>query len=305
MIKDKISYLIRRYRIYLERGKSIPALSLTTTTCKHCGTEYRGNYCPRCGQSHKAGSYRNKKMYKTFREAYPMLSNAFFRTIIELITRPGYMIRDYFRGHQVIYLGPVTTLVVAISCITICGHIYDEIELSSFPKKEITQPQVDSSGKTEKEIYKKWGLTITSKDDGRMDNGVVAAIWRVFREKLEDDTTLFLFAIFPMYGLAARRAFKKCKICGTSPHCQCPLHDFRLSLCASCLDSSPYTSDAILSRLDLSRNIWDEMDRIHQACSIYHLLVSSLSRSTLISACIDRRSHCLYHQLHFLHIINI
>lgn len=211
MIKDKITYLIRRYRIYLERGKSIPALSLTTTTCKHCGTEYRGNYCPRCGQSHKAGSYRNKKMYKTFREAYPMLSNAFFRTIIELITRPGYMIRDYFRGHQVIYLGPVTTLVVAISCITICGHIYDEIELSSFPKKEITQPQVDSSGKTEKEIYKKWGLTITSKDDGRMDNGVVAAIWRVFREKLEDDTTLFLFAIFPMYGLAARRAFKKCK----------------------------------------------------------------------------------------------
>lgn len=169
MIKDKISYLIRRYRIYLERGKSIPALSLTTTTCKHCGTEYRGNYCPRCGQSHKAGSYRNKKMYKTFREAYPMLSNAFFRTIIELITRPGYMIRDYFRGHQVIYLGPVTTLVVAISCITICGHIYDEIELSSFPKKEITQPQVDSSGKTEKEIYKKWGLTITSKDDGRME----------------------------------------------------------------------------------------------------------------------------------------
>ncbi len=155
-----------------------------TTTCKHCGTEYRGNYCPRCGQSHKAGSYRNKKMYKTFREAYPMLSNAFFRTIIELITRPGQTTRDYFRGHQVIYLGPVTTLVVAISCITICGHIYEEIELSSFPKKEITQPQVDSSGKTEKEIYKKWGLTITSKDDGRMDNGVVAAIWRVFRGEI-------------------------------------------------------------------------------------------------------------------------
>ncbi len=87
-------------------------------------------------------------MYKTFREAYPMLSNAFFRTIIESITRQqASTIRDYFRGHQVIYLGPVTTLVVAISCITICGHIYEEIELSSFPKKEITQPQVDSSGR--------------------------------------------------------------------------------------------------------------------------------------------------------------
>lgn len=209
---DKISYWIRRYRIYLKRGNPIPALSQSATICKHCGTEYRGNYCPRCGQEHTAGSYRNKKIRKTFREAYPMLSTIFLRTIIELITRSGYMIRDYLRGHQVIYMGPVTTLIVAISCVTICAHIYKEFEQSDAQHQEVAQAQANySSGKTEKEIYKKWGLSITSKDDGRMDNGLIAAIWRVLREKLEDDATLFLFVIFPMYGLAARRAFKKCK----------------------------------------------------------------------------------------------
>lgn len=77
------------------------------------------------------------------------------------------------------------------------------------PEKKEVVSKKDSSGKEEKYIYQKWGVTITSKDDGRMDNGKMAALWRVLRGKLESDTTLFLFAIFPMYGLAARRAFRK------------------------------------------------------------------------------------------------
>ncbi len=216
MTNDNIAYWIRRYRIYLKRGKPVPAESFSTTTCKHCGKEYHGNYCPRCGQSHKVGSYRSKKMRKTFREAYPMLSYAFFRTIIELLTRPGYMIRDYLRGHQVIYLGPISTLLVAISCVTIFTHIYDKLEQTTAPRQEMSQSKPDASGKTTKEIYKKWGISITSTDEGHLDNGKLAAVWRVLREKLEDDTNLFLFAIFPMYGLAARRAFRKQRF-GTQP----------------------------------------------------------------------------------------
>ena len=40
--------------------------------------------------------FRDKKIHKTFREAYPILSKVFYHTIIELITRPGYMIRPEF-----------------------------------------------------------------------------------------------------------------------------------------------------------------------------------------------------------------
>ncbi len=246
MTKERIACWIRRYRIYLERGNPIPAESSATTTCKHCGREYRGNFCPRCGQSHTIGNYRDKKMHKTFREAYPILSKVFYHTIIELITRPGYMIRDYLRGHQVIYLGPITTLLVALSCVTLCTHIYDKYqppktpqkeaiqakpdskgkaekviykkwgliitdrEVDTAPEKKKLQTQPDSKGRTEKEIYNKWGITVTSKDDGRIYNEVVASIWRVLREKLEDETNILLFAIFPIYGLAARRAFRKC-----------------------------------------------------------------------------------------------
>jgi len=148
-------------------------------------------------------------MVKTFREASPIMSNAYMRTIFELLFRPGYMIRDYFRGHQVCYLGPLTTLLVSFSLLTLVTHTYEELTNTVEPEKKEVVSKKDSSGKEEKYIYQKWGVTITSKDDGRMDNGKMAALWRVLRGKLESDTTLFLFAIFPMYGLAARRAFRK------------------------------------------------------------------------------------------------
>lgn len=209
MLKNKISLLIRRYQVYLERGKPIPANTKAVTRCKHCGTEYRGNYCPRCGQFHTAGIFGKWRMVKTFREASPIMSNAYMRTIFELLFRPGYMIRDYFRGHQVSYLGPLTTLLVSFSLLTLVTHTYEELTNTVEPEKKEVVSKKDSSGKEEKYIYQKWGVTITSKDDGRMDNGKMAALWRVLRGKLESDTTLFLFAIFPMYGLAARRAFRK------------------------------------------------------------------------------------------------
>lgn len=209
MLKNKISLLIRRYQVYLERGKPIPANTKAVTRCKHCGTEYRGNYCPRCGQFHTAGIFGKWRMVKTFREASPIMSNAYMRTIFELLFRPGYMIRDYFRGHQVSYLGPLTTLLVSFSLLTLVTHTYEELTNTVEPEKKEVVSKKDSSGKEEKYIYQKWGVTITSKDDERMDNGKMAALWRVLRGKLESDTTLFLFAIFPMYGLAARRAFRK------------------------------------------------------------------------------------------------
>ena len=209
MLKNKISLLIRRYQVYLERGKPIPANTKAVTRCKHCGTEYRGNYYPRCGQFHTAGIFGKWRMVKTFREASPIMSNAYMRTIFELLFRPGYMIRDYFRGHQVSYLGPLTTLLVSFSLLTLVTHTYEELTNTVEPEKKEVVSKKDSSGKEEKYIYQKWGVTITSKDDGRMDNGKMAALWRVLRGKLESDTTLFLFAIFPMYGLAARRAFRK------------------------------------------------------------------------------------------------
>lgn len=91
--------------------------------CATCGTHYEGNYCPRCGQSAKIGRYSFKKAFLLFLDVWGLGNRGMFRTIRDLILRPGYMIRDYLQGMQMAYFPPFKMffLLVALSLIVETG----------------------------------------------------------------------------------------------------------------------------------------------------------------------------------------
>ncbi len=74
--------------------------------CHTCETEYQGNYCPRCGQSAKIGRYSFKTAFLSFLDVWGLGNRGMFRTIRDLLLRPGYMIRDYIKGMQMAYFPP-------------------------------------------------------------------------------------------------------------------------------------------------------------------------------------------------------
>ena len=74
--------------------------------CPTCGTHFEGNYCPRCGQSAKIGRYSFKKAFLLFLDVWGLGNRGMFRTIRDLLLRPGYMVRDYLRGMQMAYFPP-------------------------------------------------------------------------------------------------------------------------------------------------------------------------------------------------------
>ena len=74
--------------------------------CRTCGEEFQGNYCPRCGQSSKIGRYSFKDALLLFLDVWGMGNRGMFRTLRDLILRPGYMIRDYISGMQMAYFPP-------------------------------------------------------------------------------------------------------------------------------------------------------------------------------------------------------
>lgn len=78
--------------------------------CRTCGEEYQGNYCPRCGQSAKIGRYSFKNALLLFLDVWGMGNRGMFRTLRDLILRPGYMIRDYISGMQMAYFPPFKLL---------------------------------------------------------------------------------------------------------------------------------------------------------------------------------------------------
>ena len=96
----------RRFREWQQQPHQVAPLSEQEYDCATCGTHYQGNYCPRCGQSARIGRYSIKNALLLFLDVWGLGNRGMFRSIRDLILRPGYMIRDYLRGMQVAYFPP-------------------------------------------------------------------------------------------------------------------------------------------------------------------------------------------------------
>ena len=101
--------LAEKWHAFLEwqrKPYEVAPLSEVHHTCATCGTEYQGNYCPRCGQSSRIGRYSLKNAFLLFLDVWGLGNRGMFRTLRDLILRPGYMIRDYLSGMQMAYFPP-------------------------------------------------------------------------------------------------------------------------------------------------------------------------------------------------------
>ncbi|MBR5638148.1 MAG: GNAT family N-acetyltransferase [Muribaculaceae bacterium] len=104
--KKKRAILKRAFHIWQITPPKLAPLSESTHECASCGTEYQGNYCPRCGQSATVGRFSFKKALQHFLNVWGMGNRSMFRSLRDLMLRPGYMIRDYLSGMQSAYFPP-------------------------------------------------------------------------------------------------------------------------------------------------------------------------------------------------------
>lgn len=105
-MKERLSEKWRTFRQWQQKPYEVAPLLEVHHKCATCGTEYQGNYCPRCGQSSKIGRYSFKNAFLLFLDVWGLGNRGMFRTLRDLILRPGYMIRDYLSGMQMAYFPP-------------------------------------------------------------------------------------------------------------------------------------------------------------------------------------------------------
>ncbi|MBL4729552.1 MAG: DUF3667 domain-containing protein, partial [Gammaproteobacteria bacterium] len=93
-----------------------PILNEASEPCLNCGTALRGNYCENCGQEAKD---LRRPFFKLSREAVQSLfelDGRAVKTLFYLITKPGYLSREYFSGRQTRYTAPLRLfLVISVS----------------------------------------------------------------------------------------------------------------------------------------------------------------------------------------------
>lgn len=130
--------------------------------CHTCETEYQGNYCPRCGQSAKIGRYSFKTAFLSFLDVWGLGNRGMFRTIRDLIFRPGYMIRDYLKGMQMAYFPPFKMffLLAALSLLVANGlNIKGQRASTEETKTEVTTPssEIQSEDPTQQGVGNQLG----------------------------------------------------------------------------------------------------------------------------------------------------
>jgi len=76
--------------------------------CPNCGENFRSPFCPNCGEQRLAG--KDYSLRRFLGEAFNILTNFesnLFRSFASLITRPGRLTAEYFKGRRKSYLKPL------------------------------------------------------------------------------------------------------------------------------------------------------------------------------------------------------
>ena len=107
------------FKAWQQRPHQVMPLTAEKHVCTTCGTEFHGNYCPRCGQRSTIGRYSFKSAFLLFLDVWGLGNRGMFRTIRDLLLRPGYMIRDYLSGMQMAYFPPFKMFFLSIALLVL------------------------------------------------------------------------------------------------------------------------------------------------------------------------------------------
>ena len=230
----------KRYREWKLEPHQVAPLSEEQHECATCGTHYEGNYCPRCGQSARIGRYSFKKAILLFLDVWGLGNRGMFRSIRDLILRPGYMIRDYLRGMQMAYFPPFKMffLLLALWLVVDSGLNIQFVNRDKQNEKETEQifsrfkPKVTMS-EDDKADEKKTGILFTKEEKEKMFNQEYKQKEGEVGDWIEQHSSLLVLAGLLLFSLPLYLLFRR------SP----AIPDLRLS---ECFVAMVYITDMIL-----------------------------------------------------------
>lgn len=176
---------LRALHIKQIHGRKTPPVSKEHHTCLNCGTTYTGNFCNCCGQTHNTPRYRFSNALKNVMGGLTNIDRGFGCTLIELIYRPGYMIKDFIEGKRVRYFRPFQTLFVLAALYIVCVQLVDPNALRKAENQKLSSKEKIIS--VQKELQRQ----IDQTDDQTKKKALVTTIkvLDLQLENLQNDTT--------------------------------------------------------------------------------------------------------------------
>jgi hypothetical protein len=110
--------------------------------CCNCGTEFADNYCPRCGQRAEVGRVGWNSVKENIALLWGMDSRSLTYTLVQLLGRPGYLVRDYISGRRLVSFPPVKMLVIVCLFVVIFEtvfHLHRDVLSLTFNNQAVNQ----------------------------------------------------------------------------------------------------------------------------------------------------------------------
>ena len=126
------------------RGKHEIKENTTCCVCKNCRNTFQGNYCPHCGQNRHTPRFTIRNAFQNILSGFFNIDHGFSRNLIELLYRPGYMIRDYLKGKRVHYYKPFQTLFVLAALYIMGVQLIDPAAIKLSEKEMEEEPTIAS-----------------------------------------------------------------------------------------------------------------------------------------------------------------
>ena len=218
---EELKEKYRQFKEWQQRPYQVKPLSDDGHVCPTCGTQFEGNYCPRCGQSAKIGRYSFKNAFLLFLDVWGLGNRGMFRTIRDLILRPGYMIRDYLQGMQMAYFPPFKLffLLIAVSLLVETGlnirganrideymAVFDEMSKNNeaVAKQDAKEAQQQTLSAEEQARAAKAGEVRKEFNDKIVDNSKALTIW------INKHITIVTFVLLLLFSGPLYLFFRHC-----------------------------------------------------------------------------------------------
>lgn len=112
----------------------------TVQHCHNCGNDFDGNFCPICGQRAEVGRVGWYSIKDNVALLWGMDSRSLVYTLLQLLGRPGYLVRDYISGRRLVSFPPVKMLVIACLFLVVFEtvfHVENDVVGLTFNVKEV------------------------------------------------------------------------------------------------------------------------------------------------------------------------
>ena len=173
VVMDQIKEKYEQFKAWQIKPHEVGQLTADKHECATCHTEFHGNYCPRCGQKSTIGRYSFKTAFMTFLDVWGLGNRGMFRTIRDLLFRPGYMIRDYLNGMQMAYFPPFKMFFLVIAFLVLVNSGFNiKMQIIENYKEKVARDfneslKNDDDEKTDTKTFNEVGINDTINVNGK------------------------------------------------------------------------------------------------------------------------------------------